>query len=209
MRRNVILGLVLGVLLALPAGAAAQSRCTALQYKLAAKAALAKAKCKSIAVKRGEEIGAKCVAKAEAALARKWADAEAKGDCIASVELGPVQDVIDAFLDGLMDVLEPPASTAVCCEGGGSCWHGSFFTDAESCVQFGTTAGAPGTVCDASTGTCRLPPVGTGQCCFLPTFTVCSGGPALNLQGCVASGGLDFPFAATCAPNGGCTFQGP
>ena len=196
--------LVVGSAAAVPA--AAQSRCTSLKYKAAGRAALAKAKCKRKAARAGVAVDADCVARAEAALSNKWSKAELKGDCVETGELGDVQAAVDAFVAAVMDSLEPPAPTAVCCEGGGSCWHGTQFADAASCVQFGTTAGAPGTVCDGATGSCVAPPASPGQCCHLPSVGVCNGGPALDLAGCVAAGGLDYPFSATCLPSGACSF---
>ncbi len=207
MRTHIMISLTVALAMHVSAaGALAESKCTALKYKAAGQAALTKAKCKADAAKSGGTVDPLCLAKADAKLTKKWAKAEAKGDCIAAADLSDGQAAVDAFVAASMDALEPPESTAVCCEGVGVCWHGpSSFTDPSLCAEIGTTAGAPGTICDASTGTCKMPPAGTGQCCFLPGANVCSGAPSLDLAGCVAAGALDYPFEATCEPSGICT----
>lgn len=204
---------LLVVLATFPANtASAQSICTSLQFKAAGQAALAKAKCEASAAKNGTSVDPSCVAKAEAKLAKKFSKAEKKGDCVNAGDQALVQAEaeVDAFAAGLRAALTlpPPTPTPspLCCDTGTSCWHGF---DATDCVNFGGTVAAPGTACDGATGTCRAPPVGTGNCCSLPSLMVCEGGPDLDLAGCVAGGGLDFPSAATCQPNGACTFAGP
>jgi hypothetical protein len=186
---------------------AAASKCTSLKYSLAGKAARANAKCKARAVRAGSPVDAACLAKVAARLAEKWSKAESAGDCVATGDLTAAQTAVDGFVGQLMAALEPTVSAAVCCAGPDSCWHG--LADDDACIQFGGTPGAPGTVCDGATGSCQSPPAGTGQCCFVAEYGVCNGGPALNLAGCVAAGGLDYPFGATCLPNGTCAVELP
>ncbi len=189
--------------------ALAESKCTALKYKAAGKAALAKAKCKAAAAKSGGAVDSLCLAKADTTLAKNWRKADRKGDCVATTELADVRAAIDTFVAGLMTALEPSPPAGVCCETGDSCWAGEQFVDAAACVQFGGTAGALGTVCDGATGSCQAPPAGTGQCCYLPDFNVCNGGPTIDLAGCASAGGLDYPFESTCEPTGFCSFALP
>jgi len=210
MRMSSLLGVagIASALLASPDTEGA-SKCTALKYKHAAKAAVAKATCKATAVRTGAPVDPACLAAVDAKLAERWARAAGKADCIATDDLVSAETAVAGFIDELMDALEPPPVTAVCCQTGNSCWHGSGFPDEAACVQFGGTPGAMGTVCDSATGSCGPLPAGPGRCCYLPSFQVCNGGPSIDLAGCVAAGGLDFPFAAVCQPNGACTFGSP
>lgn len=195
--------LVAGITMAaLDAGA--QSKCLALKYKAAGRAALARALCTSTAAKNGTAVDPACITKADARLVQKWTKAEKKGDCPAPGDPSAIGDAAQSFVDAAMDAIEP--MPAVCCESGGSCWQGAQFVDAASCVQFGGIAGEPGTVCDGASGGCITPPASSGQCCYLPDFEVCNGGPVLDLAGCVSAGGLDYPFSATCEPAGFCSF---
>jgi formylglycine-generating enzyme required for sulfatase activity len=84
-------------------GAVAQSKCTALQLKFAAKAAFLTAKCEFKAVKKGIEVDPECLAKAEAFLAKKWEAAIGKGDCMRSVAQNAAQSHIDSFVDVLVN----------------------------------------------------------------------------------------------------------
>jgi hypothetical protein len=205
--------------------ATAASKCTALKYQAAGRAALAKAKCQADAAKSGTEVSALCLTKADVNRAKRWARAEKKADCVETSDLSPAGTVIDDFLAALVVALEsptpPPTPTPlpgptatpglanVCCNTDNSCWQGDAFFAASECVLFGGTPGAPGTVCDGATGSCQSPPVGTGQCCFFPEFNICKGGPSIDPAGCVTAGGLDFQFVATCQPSGACSFGGP
>lgn len=209
--RPTALLVVIVTLSSLEAGAVwGQSVCTTLKFKAAGQAALAKAKCESSAAKNGTAVDPTCIAKAEARLAKKFSKAEKKGDCVNVGDLASAQSEVDDFVTGLRAALisPPPTPTPgpICCDTGTSCWHGF---DGTGCVDFGGTVAAPGTACDGATGTCRTPPVGTGNCCYLPSLVICEGGPDLDLAGCVAGGGLDFPFGATCQANGACSFAGP
>ncbi len=204
MRRNHgrLVGLILATALLAPSGAAAISNCTSLKYKVAGKAAFAKAKCHASAVAKGTVVDAECLARAEQKFTLVWDRAERKADCVTTGDRIAAQSEIDAFVGELVDTLEPPVSTAICCATGDGCYHG-IETESDCELLFGTV-GTAGTVCDGTTGTCELPPVGTGQCCFVPSVGVCLGGPSLNLAGCVQAGGLDYPFGATCLPDGTC-----
>lgn len=190
------------VALGAPELAQSQSKCTALKYKIAGQNARAKARCKARAVRDGLPVNAACLAKADAKMASRWADAEGRGDCIATGGLTEARDAANAFLDLTMDALEPFPLSALCCATDGSCWHGAELAIESDCVAFGGTPGPPGTVCNAATGSCGPPPSGTGQCCAVPGFDVCQGGPSLDLTGCIA-----VPFSAICRPDGSCAFQ--
>lgn len=192
------------------AGASDPSVCLSLKYKAIGKAALAKAKCGANAAKAGAAVDPACIATAEVKLARRLATAEKKGDCVKLDDYAAALGVVDDFAEGATVALEAPAPTPtpspLCCETGNSCWHG--FVAGECEALFGTL-GAPGTVCHGATGQCAPPPASSGSCCYLPSLQICEGGPSLDLAGCVAGGGLDFPFVATCEPNGACSFPGP
>ena len=209
MRCAIAVGLVAATMSLVAAGPSrAGSRCTALEYEAAGQATAAQARCKAAAARRGQAVDPRCVARAEAQLRRTWTLAQRRGDC-GSADLASAQAAIDGFIGQLMDTLEPPTSTAVCCNAGNACWHRQGFPDEAACEQFGGTPGAPGTVCDGATGSCQQPPVGTGPCCSVASYGVCTGGPTINLAGCVAAGGEDFPFFATCLPSGDCALTPP
>lgn len=105
------------------------------------------------------------------------------------------------------DAIRPPATTALCCVTDDGCYHG---VESEGdCELLAGTVGAPGSVCDGATATCRPPPVSPGQCCHVPEAGVCLAGPSLNLAACVRAGGFDFPSGATCLPDATCEVAGP
>ena len=207
MRRIIItvsVSLALAFSLGSRAKAASPSKCRALKYKFAAKAAAAEASCKAKAAKAGTDVDPACLAKAAGKFQALWPRAEAKGDCSRTDNLTETEAAIDTFIDELTAALDV---TSLCCQSGGSCWMGEPFQDAAACVQFAGPsgeAGDPGTVCNGATGACEAPPAATGQCCYLPQFSVCNGGSTIDLAGCVQAGGLDFPFNAICQPNGSC-----
>jgi hypothetical protein len=204
--------------------ASADSICTSLKYKAAGKAAFSKAKCQAYAVRKGLTVDAGCLAKANATLAKRWARAEKKADCVETNELAAAGTVIDDFIAALVVALEAPTPTpvptaspvptatpalgSVCCDTGNSCLHGNPI-DEIGCTGMGGTVGAAGTVCDGVTGTCQPAPAGTGSCCFHPGLVLCEGGPNVDPVSCVQGGGLDFPFESRCEPDGTCSFTGP
>ncbi len=200
--RSCLIASVLALALTLPAGVAAQSTCTASQYKAAGAAALRKAKCKSVAARKGIAVDPQCLAKAETKLAKAWTKAEAKGDCVASVDQASSLAIVDSFVDEVMDLLEPPLLTYVCCElGGGTCgWSDT----AAFCTEQGWTPGAPGDVCNAQTGTCTPPPGALGNCCNLGMST-CVAGPTAGPGPCSTFPEWTFFPNSTCTPGVGCS----
>jgi hypothetical protein len=129
--------------------------------------------------------------------------ASSKGDCPTTADTAAAQHVVDAFLAGLVDILEPP-TVSYCCSTGSSCFAGPAINDS-TCLELQGTLGPPGSVCEGASGACVAPPGTGGPCCALPQFSVCAAGPGANPAGCVTAGGFDFPNAV-CLPSGACAF---
>jgi len=183
---------------------AAQSKCQALKYKAAGAVAKAKATCRARAAKSGVAVDPECIAAADNALARKWSKAERRGDCVTTDDAAEGATATEQCLARIDDVVDPPPPSSLCCNLGGSCSHG---LDEAACTSvFGGTVGPEGSVCDGATGSCSMPPVGTGRCCMLADGGFCEAGPTLELSGCVPPMFLDYPFSSTCEPSGSCTF---
>jgi hypothetical protein len=196
--------IVLGVVLVGSyCSAEAASICGKLQYKIAAAGAKAKVACYARAAGSGVAVDATCLTNAEEKLARKWVKAAVNGDCPTTADAAMAQAVVDAFLAGLVDVLEPP-TVSYCCATGSSCFAGPVI-DAPTCLELQGTLGPPGSVCEGATGACVAPPGAGGPCCALPQFSVCTAGPLGDPAGCVNAGGFDVPNAV-CLPSGACVF---
>jgi hypothetical protein len=101
--------MVAGALLTTAAPAAAQSKCTSLQYKAMAKKYLGKLKCYSKAVTRNEPVDAACLTTAEEKFALKWAVALDKGDCLAVVSEAQGESAVDTCVTAAQALLDPPA----------------------------------------------------------------------------------------------------
>jgi hypothetical protein len=181
----------------------AASVCAKLQYKIAAAGAKAKAACYAKAAGSGAVVDTTCVANAEEKLARKWVKAGENGDCPTAADAATAQGLVDAFLAGLVGVLEPP-TVSYCCATGTSCLAGPVM-DASGCAELLGTLGLPGSICDGATGTCVAPPGTGGPCCALPQYSVCMAGPGGDPATCVDAGGFDVPNAV-CLPTGACAF---
>lgn len=188
------------VLLALPtAPARAQSRCAQLQYAAAGEAARGKTACASRAAALGGGIDAACLALVDARLARRWARAVARGDCLTSAGAAAAQGVVDAFLASLDQLLLAPPPRH-CCDTGERCFAGPSL-DLSSCeLELSGTLGAPGSVCDAS-GDCVAPGTGGSCCAFAGDY--CTAGPSDGPAICAAAGG-QFSTPAICQPDGSC-----
>jgi hypothetical protein len=187
----------------LPADGADPSACAKLQIKAAAAGAKAKAACHAKAAGTGSPVDQTCVAAADEKLARKWEKATLRGDCPTSADAAVAQGLVDAFVAGLLDALEPP-TVSYCCDTGTACYAGPVI-DASTCLELLGTLGPPGSVCEGATGACVPPPGTGGSCCAFPQFSVCTAGPSADPAGCVTGGGLDVPFAV-CLPSGACAF---
>jgi hypothetical protein len=182
---------------------AAASVCASLRYRIAGAGAKATAACQARAASSGEQVDATCLARARDRVAQKWAKAALRGDCPTTADAAAAQGAIDAFLEQLVAVLEPP-TVSYCCRTGSSCFAGPVI-DASTCLELSGTLGPPGSVCEGSTGSCVAPPGTGGPCCALPQFSVCTAGPTVAPAECVMGGGFDVPNAV-CLPNGACVF---
>jgi hypothetical protein len=192
------------LLAALPGGPAlAESACAKLWYRVAAQAAKAKASCHAKAAASGLPVDGTCLAAADATLAIKWSKAALKGDCPTSAGADDAQQVVDAYIANLVDLLTPP-TVSFCCATGTSCFAGPVI-DASTCLELLGTLGPPGSVCEGASGSCVPPPGVGGSCCALPQFSVCTAGPTVDPAACVTGGGFDVPFAV-CLPSGACVF---
>lgn len=203
-RTGLVVLVVAGVLAGVGGRAGAQSKCQAQKYKAAGAAQKAKAVCFARAAKAGGDVDPACLSAADDKLGRKWTKAEAAGDCVTTADLAEGVVATDQCLAGIADVVDPPpAPTSLCCNLGSSCAHG---LDAAGCTDvFFGTVGPDGSVCDGATGACVLGAAGTGRCCMASDGSFCTGGPDLDLSGCVPPNFLDFPFSSTCSPSGSCT----
>ena len=97
--QRIITAIAIVIALALPTGAQTQSKCTSLKYLIATKAAIMKARCISKALKTGQTVDGTCLANADTKLTARWAKAEARGDCIVTGEIGPIESSVDNFID--------------------------------------------------------------------------------------------------------------
>jgi hypothetical protein len=181
--------------------AEAASVCAKLRYKIAAAGAKAKAACYARAAGSGATVDTTCLTRADDALARKWVKATANGDCPTTADAATAQGLVDAFLAGLVDVLEPP-TVSYCCATGSSCFAGPVI-DASTCFELLGTLGPPGSVCEGATGACVAPPGSGGPCCALPQLSVCAAGPGGDPADCSNAGGFHVPNAV-CLPSGAC-----
>lgn len=203
-RTGLVVLVAVGTLAGAGQQAGAQSKCQAQKYKAAGAAQKAKAACFARAAKAGGVADPACLAAADEKLARKWANAEAAGDCVTTGDLAEGAQATDQCLAAIDAVVDPPPPpSSLCCNLGDSCAHG---LDAAGCTDvFGGTVGPDGSACDGATGSCVMGAAGTGRCCQTAGGTFCTGGPTLDLSGCVPPDFLDFPFGSTCAPSGSCT----
>ena len=182
--------------------AAAQSKCQSSKFKAAGATAKRKAACYARAAKDGTVVDATCLATADDQLARKWIKAEAAGDCVTTDDTAAGVSATDQCLGAIEAVVDPPPPPILpCCNLGGACAHG---VDDAACVTFFSgTPGPAGSVCNGATGTCDPQPAQPGRCCMTADANFCTGGPNLDLSGCVPPQAFDFP-SAICEPNGAC-----
>jgi hypothetical protein len=181
--------------------ASAQSVCAKMQWRVAAEGARATARCHAKAAATGAPVDPECVAAAAAKLSEKWAKATLKGDCPTAADAAAAQGRVDAFIDGIADLLTPPIPSR-CCATGSACYAGPSI-DGGTCLELLGTLGAPGSICDGATGACVPPPGTGGSCCAFPQFSMCTAGPTVPPAGCVDVGGLDVPNAV-CLESGAC-----
>ena len=195
------LALAVGMIAGTVESASAQSLCAKLWYRVAAQGARAKALCHAKAAGSGLPVDAGCLATAEEKLASKWNRAATQGDCPTPADAAGAQQVVDAFIADLVDVLTP--TVGACCETAGGCYAGPAI-DGFACSELVGTMGPPGSVCEGATGTCVPPPAVGGSCCTLPQYSFCSAGPMVTLAACANVGGLG-QLGAVCLPSGTCT----
>jgi len=187
-------------LAAAPSGAQVESKCLSGKLKGAGGAAAAQVNCEAKAAAKGEAVDPACVAKSQAKLQKSFEKAENKDDCIETADQAAAQAVVDAFVQQLLDTLNPPP--VVCCQTGPTCLYTA---DAAACTAFpGAVAGALGTVCSGN-GSCAAPPAAPGNCCqdFVTGAT-----PIDCANGNFTSGdctGIGGTFStAICSPSGSC-----
>ena len=173
MRRTLLAVLILAASLLTvaftAAPAAAQSKCTAAQYKAMAKKYLGKLKCHSKAVNQNVPVDAACLQNAEDKFALKWAAAVDKGDCLAVVSEAQGEGEVDTCVAAATALLETPA---VCAEDGSATACLAYDSDA-TCSTCCANAGA------ACTGPCNF---AVPICNELPDLVACAA--ALNDAGC-------------------------
>jgi hypothetical protein len=147
-------------MLAAPAGAQTESKCTAAKHQAAGDYARALEACRAKALKKGDALDPECDAKALEKLAKQFEKAEKKLDCVATSEGGIVAEVADQLMADLAATLQ--RGTGICCELEGAC---GWVTDPAHCAAIeGGVPGAQGTVCDGS-GNCVAEPTFGGPCC--------------------------------------------
>jgi len=182
--------------------ASAQGKCQALKFKAAGTVARVKAACHARAAKQGAAVDPDCLAAAEQKLTRRWATAEAAGDCVTIGDLSEASSATEQCRAAIADVLAPPPPpTSLCCDLGASCIHG--IDSAAYTGVFGGTVGPAGSVCDGGTGACGAPPATAGRCCMMANGEFCNAGPDLDLSGCIPPQFLDF-VVGICTPSGAC-----
>lgn len=108
------------------------SVCTAAKYTAAGRYLAARARCRSAAARGGRRPDPACVDRARGRLARQWAAAEAKGDCLTSGDATDVQSLLESCEDQAAALLGGPA---LCGEDGRACPP----------MPFGTCASDPST----------------------------------------------------------------
>ena len=154
---------LLAALALAPAGARADSKCTAAKHQAAGAYAKALEACRAKGVKKGSATDPECLARALAKLERSFEKAERKGDCVATHEQALAAGAADVFASDLLATLERGAG--VCCDlPAEAC---GWTTSPENCTTAGGTVGTLGSVCDAS-GACVLQDAVGGSCCQGP-----------------------------------------
>lgn len=181
--------------------ARAQSQCQAMQLASAGEAARRKAVCAARAAATGTAVDERCLALADARLARSWARALARGDCPTPTDAVAAQVIVDDFLATLTQALAPPLPSH-CCHTGPRCFAAPAI-DASSCqLELFGTLGPPGSVCDGASGNCVTPPGTGGPCCTLPG-SFCSASPGDGPEICSEVGG-GYLATGVCGPDGTC-----
>lgn len=201
----------LGLLAAEPVAAQEKSKCSALAFKAAGKAALARSICNSKAVKNGVAVDPSCVALADAKLALKLAKAAKKGDCLAAPNAEALRSIVETFDASVQAALGPVA--IACCfftagDPGGDEICANVPSGATDCFGIPDFAPTEGQVCDGATGFCAAQRTGTSGCCQVPAGlsspaapAFCAEGPSVGLS--CASPRTFFP-GAVCLPTGLC-----
>jgi hypothetical protein len=195
--RALVLALAFSLLGAAPAFAqAAPSKCNAAKFKATGAYAQAILGCQAKSIQKGEGIDLNCLAKAITKLEKAFAKAENKGDCGGSDGAATAQSYADAFRIDLGGLLPPQR----CCALSNRC---GWFPDETSCVGAGGAAGAEGTSCDGTTGTCVAGAPSSGPCCQTPEAT-CTTGPDVTIGECTATNGNGFVDGGVCLATGEC-----
>ena len=96
-----------------PGYAQVESKCLSGKLKGAGHAASSQVNCEAKAAAKGEAVDPECVAKAGEKLLKAFEKAENKDDCIGTGDDPAAQAVVDAFVQELLDTLNPPP--AICC----------------------------------------------------------------------------------------------
>jgi hypothetical protein len=188
-------------------GATSVASCVAAKMKASGQRVLDEAKChrKALLVAAAVEPG--CLARADTRFAGALARAELGGPCPGSAwELDAiVGSCVDSIVTSGSTTTTTSSSTSTtvvpgpgtCCQGASLCMQ----VDVD-CSVFGAEPGAPGTVCDGTSGACAVPPVAGGPCCHVDGL-FCLAGPTLNATTCTSLTG-SFSPTAQCTPTG-CT----
>jgi hypothetical protein len=199
-----VVSAALSLALLVPSDGAAQvaSKCLSAKYQAVGQFVKRDTACRAKAAKKGLAIDSACQQKAAAKLAKGFQKAEAKGDCLTTADLVPVQGVLEADLETYTNALE--VKLGCCSLGGGLC--SAMLSDAD-CVAYGGALGFPNTACDGATGNCVEEPVAGGCCHDLvesDTKLPCVGGAGASEPSCAAGSGT-FTADAVCANSGLCT----
>jgi polyhydroxybutyrate depolymerase len=80
---------------------AAANQCAALKLRAAGKKILAKLRCHSAALKKGQPVDAACLSKAEAKFQDKFAAAEGSPPCLTTGDANRVEESVDRVIDAL------------------------------------------------------------------------------------------------------------
>lgn len=104
--------IVLATLLTATAAIAATGgeRCASTKLRLAGHKANGKVRCHARAVLHGASADAECLARVEEKFQSAWTRIEARGGCVTTNDADEVEQLVDAFVDGLVAAL--PASTS-------------------------------------------------------------------------------------------------
>ena len=185
--------------------ARAQNRCQSLKWKAAGVAAKMKAACYASAAKEGVDVDPACLAKADARLAKRWSAAEEAGGCVTTGDL--------AAASGAVDQCRRPRSApwsrrhrpprrfaAISAPRVRRAWASTRKAASRSSAERSDRQAACATVQPARVRRRRRD---SGRCCMSTSVSFCTGGPNLDLSGCVPPSFLDFPFAV-CSPSGAC-----